>query len=547
MNLKIGDFMTKSFTVYHIIKSTILQQIRSYRYLIILLFALISAYLFIPASDAIYATLIIDGYRGLYNSAWIGSVGVLYTSMVLSLFGFYISKNSINHDKETGVAEIIASTQMRKWQYTLGKVFSNFCVLLSMLGIIFLGLIMMQFVRGEEMHIQIWDIFAPILFIGVPVMLITASLAMLFETIPGLDKGVGNIVYILLWAGLGLMSALIPNFIDPYGIKLIIDSIFSQSPITPLDGIHAISVGDILSEPLPSFLYTGINWTFSIILNRSIWIIVGLGIAIISSVFFNRFNPEQKIKQLRARKRKIQKEKTSGKENKELTELKTKLVEREFYSSENLLKTFKPQKYRFRFFFSIWMGIKLYFKQIPIWWKILMLGVIIGCIFSPLWITSQYLLPVAWILPITLWSKLGIYEKQKNVDEIIFSTPHPIKQNVLSTWVVGVIISACTGLGGALKFIIVQEWASLLFWGVGCIFIPSLALFLSVITGSGKTFEFLYTLLWYIGPMNQVPFLDFMGVSGLPIDTYIWLVYFSISIILVVLIYVGRIIQFRRK
>ncbi|MCG3220051.1 MAG: hypothetical protein H7641_01620, partial [Candidatus Heimdallarchaeota archaeon] len=489
----------------------------------------------------------IDGYRGLYNSAWIGSVGVLYASMVLSLFGFYISKNSINHDKETGVAEIIASTQMKKWQYTLGKVFSNFCVLLSMLVVIFLGLIMMQFVRGEEMHIQVWDIFAPILFIGVPVMLITAALAMLFETIPGLDKGVGNIVYILLCIGVFLMSAFITNFIDPYGVKLIINSFFSQSPITPQDGTHAISVGEILSEPLPSFLYTGIKWTFSIILNRTIWIIVGLQIAIVSSVFFNRFNPERKIKQMRARKRKEQKEKIRRRKPKELIEFQTKVIEEEFYSSENLLKSFKSQKYHFRFFFSVWMGCKLYFKQIPFWLKILMLGVIVGCILSPLWVTRQYLLPAAWILPIFLWSKLGTYERKENVDDIIFSTPYPIKLNVLSTWIIGLIISACTGLGGAIKFIIVQEWASLLFWGAGCVFIPSLALFLSVITGSGKTFEFLYALIWYIGPMNQISYLDYMGVIGLSIDTYIWLIYFSISIILVVLVYVGRIIQFRKE
>ncbi|MHA2254653.1 MAG: hypothetical protein ACXAAM_01100 [Candidatus Heimdallarchaeaceae archaeon] len=535
--------MSKSFTVYHIMKSTILQQIRSYRYLIILLFTLISAYLFIPASDAIYATLIIDGYRGSYNSAWIGSVGILYSSMVLSLFGFYISKNSINHDKETGVAEIISSTQMKKWQYTLGKVFSNFCVLLSMLSVIFLGLIMMQFVRGEEMHIQVWDIFAPILFIGVPVMLFTAALAMLFETIPGLNKGVGNIVYVILSVGVFLMSAFITNFIDPYGVKLIINSFYSQSPITPQDGIHAISVGEILSEPLPIFLYTGINWTFSIILNRSIWIFVGLGIALISAVFFNRFNPEQKIKQIRARKRKEQKEKIRRRKSKKLTESQIKEVEAEFYSSDNLLKTFKTHKYRFRFFFSVWIGCKLYLKQVPIWLKILMLGAILGCIFSPLWITRQYLLPVAWILPIFLWSKLGTYERKEKVEEIIFSTPNPIKQNVLSSLIIGLIISVCTGLGGAIKFIVVQEWSSLLFWGAGCFFIPSLALFLSVITGSSKAFEFLYVLIWYIGPMNQVSYLDYMGVLGLTFDTYIWLIYLSISIILAVLIFLIRIIQ----
>ncbi len=530
-------------------KSTLLEQIRSYRYLIILLLTLISTYFFIPAPDAIYATLVIDGFRGYYNSAWIGSVGILYTSAFLSLFGFYISKNSITYDKETNVTEIIASTSMKKWQYTLGKVLSNFCILLSMLFVAFFGLIIMQLVRGEEMHLRIWDILAPILFIGVPVLLFTAAIAMLFETIPGLDKAFGNIIYPFLWMGLFLMSAFIANFIDPFGLKIIINSILSQSPIPPLDGSHAISVGELLTEPLPSFTYTGINWTGSIILKRMIWIFVGLGIAFLSSLFFNRFNPERKKIRIKLKERKKQKEKDEKrvKVQKNQFEFDSKSIDERTFSSENLLNVLSSQKYRMRFFYSIRMQLKLYLKQIPLWWKLLILGVNIACIFSPLWITRQYLLPVAWILPITLWSKLGIIEKQKNTSELIFSTPYPIRKNFLNTWLIGLTISLCSGIGGGIKFLITQEWANVIFWIVGCIFIPSFALFLSTLTGSGKAFEFLYTLLWYIGPMNQVAYLDYIGVLGLPLESKIWIIYLTISLTMIVLAYIGRLIQFRKK
>jgi len=41
-----------------------------------------------------------------------------------------------------------------------------------------------------------------------------------------------------------------------------------------------------------------------------------------------------------------------------------------------------------------------------------------------------------------------------------------------------------------------------------------MALALGVWSGGHKLFEVLYTLLWYLGPVNRVPGLDFMGVTG---------------------------------
>jgi hypothetical protein len=40
---------------------------------------------------------------------------------------------------------------------------------------------------------------------------------------------------------------------------------------------------------------------------------------------------------------------------------------------------------------------------------------------------------------------------------------------------------------------------------------PTLALALGVWTGSSRPFEGLFTGLWYIGPLNQVPGFDFTG------------------------------------
>jgi ammonia channel protein AmtB len=48
-------------------------------------------------------------------------------------------------------------------------------------------------------------------------------------------------------------------------------------------------------------------------------------------------------------------------------------------------------------------------------------------------------------------------------------------------------------------------------WFAGALFIPSMALAMGVWSGSSKLFEAVYTVWWYLGPLHQMPSLDFVG------------------------------------
>jgi hypothetical protein len=47
----------------------------------------------------------------------------------------------------------------------------------------------------------------------------------------------------------------------------------------------------------------------------------------------------------------------------------------------------------------------------------------------------------------------------------------------------------------------------------GAIFIPSLALAAGVWSGTRKLFEILYMVIWYLGPLSNVPGLDYIGAK----------------------------------
>jgi hypothetical protein len=51
-------------------------------------------------------------------------------------------------------------------------------------------------------------------------------------------------------------------------------------------------------------------------------------------------------------------------------------------------------------------------------------------------------------------------------------------------------------------------------WMGAVIFIPSLALALGVFSSGSRVFEVVYLFLWYMGPYQKIPVLDF--ITGAP-------------------------------
>jgi hypothetical protein len=77
-----------------------------------------------------------------------------------------------------------------------------------------------------------------------------------------------------------------------------------------------------------------------------------------------------------------------------------------------------------------------------------------------------------------------------------------------------VIVSFAAGSGALLRLLIAGDRHGLFALAIGAFFVPTLALTLGVWSGSSKLFEILYLLLWYVGPVNQGPSLDYMGATG---------------------------------
>ncbi|MEP7357839.1 MAG: hypothetical protein ABI847_11400, partial [Anaerolineales bacterium] len=110
-----------------------------------------------------------------------------------------------------------------------------------------------------------------------------------------------------------------------------------------------------------------------------------------------------------------------------------------------------------------------------------------------------------------------------------------------AAWLAGFLVTALAGSGALVPLLLAGDSASALAWLGGAVFIPSLALAMGVWSGSGKLFEVVYLLWWYLGPLHprDIPALDFTGAAG----AQYWPIYLGLAVALFAAAALGRRLQ----
>jgi hypothetical protein len=538
-------------TIYHLVRADFIERARRYSTLIILGITIGLTILYLPPIDADYVTFSMDGYRGVYNSAWVGATVTVLTVVLMSFAGFYLAKNAITRDRHTGVGQIIATTPISKAQYTISKMLSNWVFLIAMALVALLAGVGMQWIRGEVLRITFVDYLLPYIFITMPAMAFIAAVAVLFESVPWLSGGLGNAIFFILYIAavtlgsfvtfLSLSNAFDPAhslsdvYKDPTGTLVIFRSMMMAGQER---GILTTG-GFVLGRTSPSFYglpigstfpYEGVSWVRSVLISRFLWLGIGIAIASISAVFFNRFDPaSKKVRDVRRRQRGKMKEGRA-----EVAE-----IENENRSSsmpvaitlEPLPTTMKSSSLS-SFSRTVVAELRLLLQGNPWWWFLVAAGLILASLFYPLEQVRGICLPLAWIWPLLSWSSLGVKEMRHRTHQMIFSAPFPVERQLPASWAAGFLLALGAGSGVMLRLLMVGEWDALFAFVIGAAFIPSLALALGTWSASGKLFEVTYLLLWYLGPMNGMTQLDYMGVTAEGITQGMPLIYLGVSILL---------------
>ena len=490
--------MNSAHIIYHLARADFLERVRRYSFLVML-----GLVVFLGYQTAIgNMALELGQYRGEFNSAWVGAMMSLIGTFFIGWFGFYMVKGSVSRDRETGVGQIMATTPLTRPLYMLGKWWSNFLVLMAMVAVLALAGLIIQLLQGENRQINLLAFLDPFFFLVMPLMALVAAAAILFEAIPFLQGGFGNIVYFfafIMFVPLFMENNTLKNFpaFEPMGLGLLASEMGrAVSAIHPdYNGDFTLG-GGMVGITTTTFTWNGIHWTPEFIFARFSLIALAFALTFLAALFFDRFDPS------RNKPRQI---KNSASDFTAVAAPTPQALPTLHLTPLNAAAN------RFSFFAVLIVELKLLLIGQRWWWYTVTTGVIIACAASPSVITREIILPIAWVWPILIWSAMGSREIHNNVQQLVFSSALPLWRQLPAQWLAGYIVTLIMASGAVLRFAIDGDTIGLIALLSGALFIPSLALASGAWSGTSKLFEILYITIWYLGPLNKVTELDFIG------------------------------------
>ncbi|WP_035858102.1 hypothetical protein [Cryptosporangium arvum] len=451
-------------------------------YAVVLIAAVGLGYLAIPAPDSHWTIVSLGGYRGVYNSAYTGTVAALAGALWLCVGGFFVVRTALAQDRATGVRELLVASRIRSASYLVGTFLGNFLVLASMAGALALTAVIMQLARGESAALSPVALLAPFVLFTLPVLAVTAALAVLWETVPGLRGGFGNVV----WFGValvGMIAAQSPTApLGGLGTGLLTDSLrtaMTAQGLRPEEGAIGFMY---LDTPPTTFVWTGLPVTAEFVGQRALLVLAAVVVAVVPALWFARLSPLR----------------SSGGP--------PRTVPAHPYNADHAAPVAyaRGAEAAPSTLARLVVGeARVLLSGVSRWWWAVAAVLFVAAIFVP----SRALLLASWGWPVLVWSRLGLQGRDVGVDALLAAAPRPVAR-LLAEWVAGVAFTAAVG-GAAIVRSAPEAWS-------GALFVPSLALLLGLVSGVPRLFQALYLTLWWC-VVNEFAFLDYLSaVPGGP-------------------------------
>jgi hypothetical protein len=483
----------------HLALADFRERTRRYSFLLILAAIIIMGILVNNGTLLVDMGSLTQRYRGEFNSAWIGMMTALVINCFLGLFGFYLVSDCIERDIRTGVGQIIATTPLRRVTYLMGKWISNCLVLFVLVGILAAAAVIMVLLKHEA-ALDLGELLMPFFAIALPFMVLIAAFAVVFQTVPWLRGALGNVAYFFLWiilfTTITVLGELGIRFQDPIGYNIFSTTLTSAaSAAYPSEYFGGISIGINTNRiPYKIFTWQGLDWSTRIVMTQWVWGALGLGLILLSALWFARFDPSRTGLLRMHRKRNDMSDRVPLKPEMKQTRLS--------------LPTLSPLVSKLAqtspFMGVLLAELRMLLKGRRWWWWALTIGLNIAVIRSPVPAVMDFLMPVLWLWPIAVWSGMGNRERKHHTSQMVFSSARPVMRQLPAAWLAGILVTALLTIAGAVFFLTNGDLSGLAGWAGAVVFVPSLALLLGVLSSGSRVFEVIYVIWWYMGPIEKV-------------------------------------------
>ncbi|GAA2524796.1 hypothetical protein ACPCK9_15790 [Streptomyces koyangensis] len=478
-------------------------------YLVVLLAAVGLGYLAVPPADGRWVILALGEYRGTYNSAYVGVATALAGALWLTLGGFYVVRKGIARDEETRVGQILAATPVRTALFLASKFLSSFLVLASMLGVLAVTALAMQLVRGEERGIDLVALLKPFLTMALPLLALTAAAAVLFETVPVLRGGVGNVIwfFVALVVGIGGQSSDAP--LGGLGVGRATDSMGAAlTEELGKGGDRTFSLGlTQIAEPLTPFRWDGFELGGGFLASRLLIVVIAVALALLPAFWFGRFDPSRDRRGAAAR---VEAEDEAGSLSGTGASGPAPAPVYRPAPTTALTLPKTPTESGGGTFGRLLAGeVRILVGGVSPWWWAVAAALTVAGLAVPADLVTGLVLPAVWIWPVLIWSRLGSQQVEHGMEGLLGAYP-AVRRRLLAEWGSGVVLTAVLGVAPLIRMGLAADFPGLAAWLAGVLFIPSLAMLLGVVCRTHRVFQAVYLPIWYL-VVNKVAAVDFMG------------------------------------
>jgi len=474
-----------------IIKSKYLQYVRSYSYLLIVGVSLFIAFGLIPPPDAEYTTMRFGQFTGTYNSVWIGFVTASLSSIMLTLFGFFLVHGSIKNDIQSRMGQIIGTSNISNYAYLFTTFVSNFLILANILIIVFLVSVGLFYLYSTPINsLAIMDFIQPYGSIALPSLFFTAGIAVFLEVLFPRRAILQYGLFLLLFFSLiATTSYRESNFwVDLLGTQYPASTISEQVQKIHPDESTSLTVG-FVSGGIPAankIEFQKIFFPGTYYLGRLLWVLLAVILVYFSGFIFHRFDlaPQQKTA-------------TKNVAASDIAEFKFIQFQSPLTFDKSALPLIKAE-------------LLILIRKNNKWiWLLTFVGMSV-MFFVSTRTSHRYILPILWFLQVAVWSDLMSRDYTLRTFYFTASAYQPIRRLFAAKCVSGVLYALIVASPLVLKLMIEFNFYAVIHIILGASFITALSAFLGTLTRGKKLFEILFFFLVYCN-INLVPFTDYFG------------------------------------
>lgn len=121
-----------------------------------------------------------------------------------------------------------------------------------------------------------------------------------------------------------------------------------------------------------------------------------------------------------------------------------------------------------------------------------------------------------------------------NMEDYLFTYENYRKSQLFSSVVAGILFTILINVSIIIRFIMLNDFLGVMYILMGIFFVNALGMFIGNVAKNSTAFEIIYTILWYVGMLNGLTSLDFLGLTKTAVSAHIPIMFFAVGIVILI-------------